>query len=233
MAFPQIQSADTQTGSGSATPAVMNYPTNLASGDLILYFFCLDARRTVTGPASPWVTAHRPYVGGGSSSSFLTFAWGKKVSLGTESGSTFSITYTSSGGWCCRAYRVTGWEGTIGSSFASGSSDGGAQMLFAEGNGATPDPPSLDPSWGVEDTLWLATDARDSTGAVTAYPLPDHQGATTSSGGIVAVCADELAQASLNPGTFSHAAGFNWIAATFAIQPAAAVAPWVPSVVML
>jgi hypothetical protein len=93
-------------------------------------------------------------------------------------------------------------------------------------NGATPDPPVLAPSWGLEDTLYVAAVGYNGNQSVTGYPTSYSGGLNprpTSTGGTEAGCGvayRELAAASENPGAFALSASVAHVVATLAVRPA-------------
>jgi hypothetical protein len=99
----------------------------------------------------------------------------------------------------------------------------------AEATGSTaPNPPSLTPSWGAADTLWLAVTGW-SEGTITASAFPTNYTNTGQNGTGVAGSEGvsigwgfrELNAASEDPGTFTLGSAANWVAFTIAIRPAA------------
>jgi hypothetical protein len=114
MAFPTIQGADTKNGTqaSNSTSWTLTYPTNIASGDLLLAFIGSDGGGAYDGTAlsfpAGWVVvaANRD-----SSSNNVSFAIAAKIAAGTETG-TFTVTMraTEQGGW--RVFRITGWYGS-------------------------------------------------------------------------------------------------------------------------
>jgi hypothetical protein len=221
MAFPQVVDADTKSGvvTSNSTSWTLTYPTNLASGDLILAFMATDGVPNPTFPAG-WLVSAKTAPG---SAAKLIFA--KKLSGGTETGN-FTVTLDASeqGSW--RVFRITGWEGTIGTSFVNDSFSGAVLAnATASGTSANPDPASLDPvNWATEDTVWFAACAVDTSRTISVYPLADRNTADVSGGAggaTLGVCSKNDAVSSLDPGTFTISASDDWAAATVAVRPAA------------
>lgn len=237
MAFPTVAAADSKSGTVTSNSAswALTYPTNLASGDLILAFMGRDGgNSTGTWPAG-WVPTS---FNGSASACSITAA--KKVSDGTETG-TFNVTGLSSEQGCWRVIRISGWEGTLGTTFLGGDANAGAVDKTGNvGSDTNPDPLTLDPfNWATEDTLWIAVAACDGTptftGFPTSYTQEDHTtagGHAASSGGAggagLAMAYRQLNAGSEDPGTFTISATEQWAALTVAVRPAAAVATFAP-----
>jgi hypothetical protein len=233
VAFPTIQTADTKNGvvTSNSSSWTLAYPTNLVSGDLILAFVASDGgSSTFTFPAD-WTRQRNIDAGA------VSGCVGWKISTGSETG-TFTLNQTASeqGSW--RIFRITGWYGSgipgdndIGTGGGVESVGGamGVASTTISGPSSTPDPPSWNPfNWGVEDTLWFAACWVDTSRTISVYPLPDNNTADVSGGAggaTLGICTDELAQASLNPGTFTISASDDWGAATVAVRPGSSYQP--------
>lgn len=223
MAFPVIQTGDTASGTqtSNATTWTVSYPTNLASGDLILGFFAND------GNAS-FITSGFPagWVAGGVAGAANGLSYAKKLSDGTETG-TFSASLGANeqGSW--RIFRITSWEGTLGTAFANAASSSsvvGVDTVTGSPS-TTPDPPSLNPAnWVTEDTLWFALCSVDTSRTISVYPLADNNTADVSGGAggaTLGICTTNSAVSSLDPSTFTISTSDDWIAGTVAVRPAA------------
>jgi len=227
MAFPTVQTADTQysTVGSNSSSWTLTYPTNLASGDLILAFVATDGDTsgTWTWP-SGWV-----WTGGNSTNGANTRAYAKKLSDGTETGN-FSVTLPASEQGAWRIFRITGWEGTLGTvAVGNNAATGGAiagQGTITGSPSTTPDPPSLDPiNWDTEDTLWIAVVSADTSRDITGYPsnCPDLQTKDISGGSTGAslgIAMANSATATFDPGTFTIASSDDWVTITIGIRPA-------------
>jgi len=224
MAFPAVQTADTKNGvqTSNAITWTLTYPTNLASGDLILALLSNDGANSANTWPGGWINLN---LGTGAND----LNWAKKLSDGTETGN-FSVTLTGSEQGAWRVFRITGWEGTIGTDFGNAGTDGAvlAASTITGSPSAAPNPPSLDPAnWGVEDTLWIAACSVDTSRTISVWPLADLQTSDVSGGAggaTLGVCMTNSAVASLDPGTFTISASDDWAAITIAVRPAAAAA---------
>jgi hypothetical protein len=225
MAFPVVQDADTTSGTVTSNSSswTLTYPTNLASGDLILAFVAIDGDASCSWP-SGWVHK-RDVISPGNANSLELAA---KISDGTETGTfTLGVGSTEQGGW--RVLRITGWfGGSLGTSLGD-NADG--LRSAAPGNGSpssTPDPPSENPAnWDVEDTLWFAACSVDTSRTISVYPLADRNTADVSGGAggaTLGLCSVNSTVASLDPSTFTISASDDWVCITVAIRPAAAAA---------
>lgn len=226
MAFAAIATADTQSGTvtSNSNSWTLTYPTNLQSGDLILALAGIDG---ATGAGSTTMTGFKGSTLSNGASSIVVAV---RRSDGTESGSiTLSLNANEQGSW--RVFRITGTAGGALSGAILSNSSGFEEADVACAVASTgspsnsPNPPSLDPTnWDVEDTLWIAACAIDTSRTISAFPLPDLNTADVSgasNGATLGVCMDDLAQSSLDPGTFTASASDDWVAATIAIRPAA------------
>lgn len=245
MAFATVQTADTKSGTvtTNSNSWTLTYPTNIASGDLLLaclahdggsytgasaFPFENDAAITTTWPSGWQSLGARgdtlPPAFQNSTSAVALFV-SYKIAIGTESGNftaTLGNSDTEQGGW--RVFRITDWFGSSGGITTLGSGSGGTTS-------STPNPPSVTPSWGADDTLWVAAMAADTSRTVSAFPTNYTTTSSDVSGGAggatLGVAFRSLNAASQDPGTFTISANDDWACFTVAIRPAAAaVAPW-------
>ena len=231
MAFPQT-SAPTETSfatSGTSHPASM--PAVVNPGEKLVVFISLhyiafNSPATITKPDGwrvAWNARHTV------ASNVIEVGCYERDADGTEGGTT--VDFVTSGtdpnsNGAAQCYSITGAR-----------TGAAAIEVGVENNGASanPDPPSVSPSWGVEDTLWFAlTGAADDDATATSYPANYTNGVSTISGApanqksSICVARRELAAASDNPGTFTLSEAELWIAQTVAIRPAAPATgnPW-------
>ena len=224
MAFPVVQDADTthDVVTSNSNSWTLTYPSNIASGDLLLLFVATDGTNFGTyglptgwkddagTDAEAWFTA-----GPGSSAAFAY-----RIATGSESGTfALSLPAAEQGAW--RILRITGAHASTIPEIAGASSSSG-----------DPNPPSLNPAnWDVEDTLWFAACSIDGKGggdpAITAWPLADnqqHDVAGGANGASLGLCETGSAVASLDPSTFTVDTSQEWVAFTIAVRPAGAAA---------
>jgi hypothetical protein len=233
MSFPTVSDTDTTSGTVTSNSSswTLTYPTNIAAGDLLIALLAIDGTPQRSGGSWPagWVVAET-YSG---TSAVELFA-GKKEAGGTESGD-FSVTLSASeqGSWLVYRIPTATWSGTVGSDWNT-TSNVPATMTASEvvGASSTPNPSSLNPSsWDVEDTLWFAVAAADTSRTFSAFPTTPSTFTNTvslvsggSGGASLGWGRLESAAASMDPGTFTISSSDDWGAATIAIRPAAAVA---------
>lgn len=219
MAFPAVQTADTKNGTvtSNSTSWTLTYPTNLASGDLILAFVATDGNTTTT-PSWPagWVSTATT-----DSNTATTLIVAKKLSAGTETGNfTLTLPASEQGGW--RIFRITGWGADLGTTFDNTSTSKDVVIASTSGASTTPNPPSLDPDpWGTEDVLWVAAMAADTSRTISTFPTNYTTTSSDVSGGAtgatLATSFRNVNAASEDPGTYTISASDDWVAATVAI----------------
>lgn len=218
MAFPAAGTAVDTDFATSVTSMAVNMPATVNSGDLLIAIVSVRNAGTWTKPSGWNDIATLSQAGGGSVGKTNGFY---KIADGTEDGGTATWTASvgTSGAW--QVIRITNWHGTTPPEAAT-----------ASGDATSANPPSLTPSWGAADTLWLAIagHAAASAAAFTAAPTNylgfANNGASSGGAAVsIASCYRELNATSEDPGTFT-AGGSNrwWAAGTIAIRPAAGAA---------
>lgn len=182
-------------------------------GDLLLAFSSLRNAGTWTVPTD-W-TEFDAQAGGGTVGELSLFY---KIVDGTELGqATWTASVGSTAAWI--THLITDWHGTTP-----------PESDTADGDATNADPPTLTPSWGSADTLWIAVASNSATtGGFTAAPTDygDLHSNGASSGGSeasIATATRELAATSDDPGAFTPNSNRFWAAATVAIRPAGAAA---------
>ena len=205
--FPQILSV-TEYGVGAASAAshTLTLPSGIVSGQMLLIINRLSGGANTSTVPSGWSQVT------GTILNNLTTAF-FKISDGTET--SVVIAFLSSAK-CLSTLLIISPASTVAGSF----------------NTQTADPPSLSPSWGSDDNLWLAVGSLRSTDAVSSYNSPptgfDLESYTeTTDGGAdsttdcqLFIASREEAAATVNPSAW----GINGTASvprsgTFAIQP--------------
>lgn len=194
---PVVSAVNTGTDSTTGvTSSTVNLPASIASGDLLIAIFAADATPgTITWPAG-WTQLF---------TSRISVAY--KIATGSE-GSTMTVTTVNSvpTGW--RTMRITNWHGTTPPESAN-----------TTGSSTNANPPSLTPSWGTDETLWIAAmggPACTISGFPSGFTGNQYSKNTTASIGVATL--GERA-ASKDPGTFTNTT-FGWGAATIAVRPA-------------
>ena len=228
---PTIQHGDTQSGvvTSNSTSWTLTYPTNIASGDLLLAFMAIDGSSTGAFPAGWEEQSH--FTQGA-----VSWIGAVKSATGSETG-TFSVTTSSEqGAWMI--LRITNWFGGSLWITQSPSANTGADtdslsytILNASGS-ATLDPPSDNPAnWDVEDTLWFAIASVDTSRTFSAYPTGYLPGSSIwdfvsggAGGASLSVQYKRATAGSEDPGTFTISTADDNETVTLAVRPAAPAA---------
>lgn len=222
MAFPSVAAKGTtyNTLGTATTDHVIDLPDNLVAGDRVL--ICLGLRTTTafTWPTSPaWtqVAAQNAPTSGGR----LEIRY-RDVD-GTEgwNNTTSSITVTtgSSIKGCGFPWKITGFN-----------TASAPEATTAQGSAtSTPDPPSLGPTWGAEDNLWITVCYSNGNNTTTTYPLlyldnQENAATTGASSASDRICSRNVNAATEDPGSFTLDGSQNCALATIAIRPTAGAA---------
>lgn len=136
MAFPTVTAtAVTTAGSTAGSTASVLMPATVNAGDILIAWVRASATGGHTWPAG-WTEFFDESPAGTNQTSC---AW--KVAVGNEDGTTVNVTIANS------KYSAI--------AYAIGGADTPECSTRAGANSNAPNPPSFDPSWGTEDTLWL------------------------------------------------------------------------------
>lgn len=216
MAFPSAGTPVDTDFATSVTSMAVNMPATVDAGDLLIAI--VSVRNALTWNTIPtgWNKISES-AGGGSVGELSIFY---KIADGSEDGgtATWVASVGSSAAWM--VIRVTGWHGTTPPEVGTA----------ASGDASNANPPSVAPSWGSDDNLFIAVAGNAATGETTGFTAaPTNYGSLrnngASSGGAtcnVASATRQLAAASDDPGTFTPNSNRFWAAQTIAIRPAAA-----------
>lgn len=217
MAFPTASAPTAKAFATSVTSMAVTMPATVNSGDLLIALVEVRNAGTWTKPTG-WSDISTVSQGGGGSVGKLNGFY--KIADGTEGGTT--ATWIASTGTTAiwQVIRVTGWHGTTPPEGAT-----------ASGDATNANPPSLTPSWGAADTLWIAVAGNAATGETTGFTAaPTNytglQSNGASSGGSTtntATATRQLNAVSEDPGTFTPSSNRFWTAATISVRPAASV----------
>jgi hypothetical protein len=208
MAFPTVAArADSQTTTGNMNHTV-SLPTGIVNGNKLIVAFVCDGQETPGWPAGWTQIAIRSTTG-------LTTECRERAADGTE-GATITVTTTAAAEAGHRSWRITGHHA---SSPTEGDTSSGAA-------GTTADPPNLIPSWGADDTLWIAVAGRDiNTATISSYPTNYTDGFTGQNGRVISTAERQLNAASEDPGVFTYTGSVLSRNATLAVRPAAGGGP--------
>jgi hypothetical protein len=199
-------------------------PASLDAGDLLLVIIQVGTGASgneveITPTPSGW-TKLWEHQNGHSSISAGDCGVFVKVADGMEGGSTVGFTTDIASVGAAQVYRVTEWFGSL-----SGVEAGVSLEAFDTGDYLHPDPPSLSPSWGAANTLWLACGGWTNDDAlVSSYPTDYVDGVDTISGGgtdngsTVFSAFRKLKAANQNPSELTIPDD-NWVCNTVAIRP--------------
>ena len=210
---PVVASLDDGTQAANSTTHNVNMPADVGVGDLLLVLFCNDGSTTVTTPAG-WSlldsivdgTAYRGSIFG-------------KVALGSEDGTTVNFQTSSgeTGAWHVYQVLKNNWFGRF--------SDGIATEFGTSGTTDSPDPPLLEPGWGIAPTLWIAGVFGSSADGIDPNGEPDGfgnaynvQGGTTTTGASTASGYLVATAESLDPAPFSMSSTATLVGFTIAVR---------------
>lgn len=199
--FPTIVTTNTG-GFGGTTSHTIPQPSGVVAGNLLISVIALNINLAITYPAG-WTKFHER------TGANISIAMGWRIATGSDTG---NITTPSNSRSAMATYRITGASATIPPEGTSA----------VQSSTATPDPPSLTPTFGLKNTLWLAAVSTNQNASPTGYPTNYslNQVPFGSSPDIaVAVAGRQFQGTSENPGTFTYAAAANSIPATIAISP--------------
>lgn len=206
MAFPQVVATNGGEQGSLSQSHTINLPANIASGNLLIILFKCRASTTISWPAG-WTEIFQD---DGGRTQKLGACY--KVAEGNE-GATALITTSGNVRSAHISYRITNY---------SGAPEAGT---VSDATGSTPNPPSLSPSWGQADSLWLAICgwSRATSATLSSYPSNYTDGHnyynSSTSGCGIASAQRELNASSEDPGTFGLSASAIWLANTIAIKP--------------
>ena len=160
MAFPVQESNTTYVQTSNTATHTLTYPTGIAAGDLLIYFFSSDGgTHTTTWPGSGWVNALDQ--AGDTDSHY--FGWGYKKATGSETGNLPSITLST-------AQRATGAVFRFSSTADPDVTppENGTLQILAANTG--PNSPGVTPTGGANDYGFLAALGIDSDSFATVFP---------------------------------------------------------------
>jgi hypothetical protein len=212
VAFPVIVSVANGNDTSNVLTRNATMPASISVGNLLLAFVASDiAASGTTITMTGWTSISNQQFGSAVRSTVFA-----RVADGTE-GATAAIDTSASEACAWHFYNISTWFGTIANGCEAGTP--------AAAGSTNPNPPSLTPSWGALDTMWLAGAGNDGNVAITAGPASytnfvNTRWANTSGCGI-ATARRELNTATEDPGTFTMSTE-QWVAHTIAIRPAAA-----------
>lgn len=216
MAFPVIEATNTSAEAAATTSHTVSLPAGIASGDLLIVVYGFPQGGFPTTP-SGWTDSE--FLSHSTDNDVTNLRIWTRTADGAE-GSTLAVTTANSRESAHAAYRISGWSSFEFSADAESASAG------------HPDPPSLTPSGGADDYLWIAVAGALTTRTVDAAPtnysnfLASSSGDTSLGEANIGVAARSVNASSEDPGTFtSETPTDNWVATTMAVFPSASETP--------
>jgi hypothetical protein len=219
-ASPTVEA--TSVGVSAAAPSsihVAALPSGVAAGKLLVACIAGDGAITAfTWPAG-WTEISD------SDQANVVLSCGYRIANGTE-GASFSVTSTGNDRSRYFAHSITQHDPSTPPAVAT-----------VVGSGTAPNPPPLTPSWGAQETLWLAVVGLANSHLLTSGPASYtacQQSPTNNTGDpSIGVCRRSLTTATEDPGPFAQPNGGSWAAQTIAVRPASSGGNPVPAATAL
>ena len=216
MAFPAIGNTNTTNGTTATTTPVVNLPTGIVAGNLLLVLI-----RVAVAGAIGWPGGWTELFDDASDASDDQTAMAWRKADGTE-GATITLS-SGNGKFAALSWRITGAEDPTVQppQFAT----------LAVGTSVNPNPGLLTPTGGAKDYLWLAVggwegEQTSPPGTFPANYTLNQIGANSGAAAAittncrVAGAGQQLNAASEDPGTYTISVSDDWTATTVAIHPA-------------
>ncbi len=221
MTAPSIRSVVSSSEGSDTTTHTITYPATIEAGDTILAICTVDGGST----ALTWPGGWTEVLAVSSAANRLEVRVQKAG--GSEDSTTFDVTSDSSQQSASRVWVFQdAADPTVTAPEAS---------TTAEGTSTAPDAPSVTPTGGPKDFLYLAFHSTsrgtdDTTGFPTGYSVGTGFDVAGSTGGVHLGYAlkSTTASSSDNPSAFTTSASRNWVAAVVAIHPAGGGASAIP-----
>lgn len=226
-ANPVVETTNETAVSTAGTSHVVNLPASIAAGDLLLLVLGKGSTAATINAHADWTELLDENAATGF---YIAYRW----ATGSE-GATTTLTSSANTRSATIAYRISGAENPATQPPEIGTT--------ATGSSTTPDPPSVTPTGGAKDYLWLAALTRGGEEAdddtwVSAAPsgftglLQKACGTVgTNLAGMVATAQRAENAASKDPATFTIATGA-WRAQTIAVHPPSGVVADIPYLAM-
>ena len=216
MTFPVIQQSTTGVvgTAAAASTSVITLPSTINSGDMLLAIFTANGG---TGSTITWnssaVGTWTQLASNTQSTGFRSEIW-YRFADGTEDGKNVTIDLDTARTSAWIVYRVSGIS-PVTPNITSAD--------FAQSSTSTPNPPSLTPSWGQQDTLWLAVLSHGGlSGTITGVPANYSNNVASYGSGTTRVSifsTDRSLNASTeDPGTYTRSSTGNSLALTIALR---------------
>ncbi len=215
MAFPVVEATVTSLEDVDVTSHTVSLPSGIVSGDLLIVGFVTWVDEPPTFPAG-WTSIFTGVIKAGNTRGSVYY----RQADGTE-GSSITVTTVGADNSGHIAYRISGHEDPATQ----------APEIATDNNGGssttTPNPPSLTPTGGAEDFLWLAivlNRRNEPTAYPTSYVNTFSARASQGPNGSLNTSGSErqLNATSEDPSAFTISANRYAIAATIAVHPGGA-----------
>jgi len=196
----------------ASTTLPVAMPPSVAAGDLLLMYIAVNGTASFTTP-SGWTLVNSRVAG----ASVLRTNLFRRIADGSEGGTTVNVTISNASRAAMLVHRIESsqYDHAIP-----------PQIAAVDVASGVPNPPSLTPTWGPANNLWIAYGASANGGTVNVWPLGSGNEQSTSSGTpgnnySAAACYEQDLQTSLNPAAFAYAVGSSDAATayTVAIKP--------------
>lgn len=207
-------SASWNSANATTSSAAVTLPSGIAAGNLLLMFFIKNGTTDDITDPSGWteLASATP------NSTDLAKIYAK-IASGSE-GATETVAITSAQRAAAITYRITGNRNGVTSSEIAVSS------VNIDGNTLSPNSPSLTPSWGSAENLWISVGfANDGAFTFGSYPTNYSLGQQlsqhgTASANAVVAAAYLLTASSEDPGAFTISVSSRvWNTYTLAVRP--------------
>lgn len=196
-----VQRGSARTTTTNTTSHAITIPAHQA-GDMILVHFAVDGAPTVTDGSGTWNK-----LGQASNTTVVTGAIFWKIA--TSNSETLTLTTSTEQS----SHTVLVIRPDSGNTLS-------IEGASANGSSSNSNPPSLTPSVGSKDFLWIATRAGDSTVVATVAPTDFTQLQTLAAAGTGGASTNtaerEFTGTTLDPGTFTSASE-QWVSWTLAV----------------
>jgi len=215
-AFPQLETGSPvsfASGEPDVNPDSVTQPPNVADGALLIHASVVDTNDTITGITGYTEFASSPFLCGSSACNVQFYF---KDADGTEDGVNVNVTKSSTDNMASAFWSITG---------AADPTVQEPEVLCTAGNsGDAQDPPSLTPTGGAKDYLWMIFDGRNNGSTTTTFDGSySNTGSeeTTDIGGNVAIAwGTKEENASVEDPDAFEDQGTNFTSCTIAIHPA-------------
>jgi hypothetical protein len=213
MAFPTVTPRHSHVTANATSITILLPDGSNTSGKLVIVFVTCDGTTAMTFPAG-WTAITNAAGNDGGSASRTEARY--RIIDGTEGFDGVDDSISVSGGseeWAATAYLISGHA----------ASTSAPECQAATGSTGNADTPSLTPSWGALDSLWIVYAGLDASVSVTAFPTNysdnQHQDNTVGTGGCThATATRNLNATSDNPPAFANGSE-SWRALTVAVRP--------------